>query len=102
MSHGGGYFSDNERERHSSGWDPSIRGGVLVQRRRDDVPIRSVEVFIVSSANVREVREDDSGHDLGVSDQPEEVRDVGRGDCDRGDRWLYYFWLVRRREHVDE
>jgi len=79
VSHGGDYFSDNERERHSSGWDPSIRGGVVVQRRRDDVPIRSVEVFIVSSANVREVREDDSGHDLGVFDQPEEVRDVDVG-----------------------
>ena len=66
MPNGGVNSRRDERERDPSCRASSIRGGVLVQRHRDDVPIRSVEVFVFSGANLGTVRKDDSSYDLGI------------------------------------
>ena len=67
MLDGDGDIGVFSRERPTGRWFTSVLRGQFIQRHRHVLSIRSVEIRFVSGANFREVREDDSGDDLGIS-----------------------------------
>ena len=94
---GGVHIGRDQGCGETGGSDLLVCHGERVERGGDDVSVRGVKVRLVSSADAWEVREDDTGDDLGVRHQPKAIR-RGRHACRRvHHRRLYDFRALRRR-----